>query len=327
MIDVARVAQVSVMTVSRVMRGEAYVDDGTADKVRTAAAKLGYVPNRLAGSLKSRSTAMVAAIVPTISNSLFADTVQGLSDTLRADGIQLMLGCSSYDTEIERTLVDTIASWRPAGVVVVPIGEVRRTLAAHSNRGAPIVEVWDVDSSPIDMMVGYSNYDAGFAMTRHLHARGHRRVAFVRSMRTGDVRSLYRSRGYAAAVAQFGLEPGLSFEIDYPLATSGGVAAMRWLLEQRIEVDAVFFSNDIVAIGALYECRRRGIDVPGRLAITGFGDFDEAAVCVPSLTTVRVPRYEIGCEAARLLVDRLQGRPPEASRIDLGFTLVERDSA
>lgn len=327
MADVAREAQVSAMTVSRVLRGAMYVDEATGEKVKAAAAKLGYVPNRLAGSLSSRSTAIVAAIVPTIANSLFSDTVQGLSDELGRRGIQLMLGCSSYNPELEHALISTTASWRPAGIVAVPVRADRAALALLPARGVPVVEVWDVDSKPVDTCVGYSNYQAAYAMTRYLHSRDYRRIAFVRSARTGDLRTTNRSRGYAAAVEEFGLAPGLEFEIDYPLATSGGVSAMRWLLEQKLALDAVFFSNDIVAIGALYECRRRRIAVPRSLAIAGFGDFDEASVSVPALTTVRVPRYEIGRRAAQLLVARLEGKRARTRRLDLGYELVRRESA
>ncbi|SFN52390.1 LacI family DNA-binding transcriptional regulator [Variovorax sp. OV329] len=327
MADVARAAQVSVMTVSRVLRGAMYVDEGTGEKVKAAAAKLGYVPNRLAGSLSSRSTAIVAAIVPTIANSLFADTVQGLSDELGRRGIQLMLGCSAYDPELENSLISTTVSWRPAGIVAVPVRENRAELALLPARGVPVIEVWDIDSKPVDACVGYSNFQAAYAMTRHLHEQGYRRIAFVRSSRTGDIRTANRSRGYATAVEEFELAPGLHFEIDYPLATSGGVIAMRWLLERKLGLDAVFFSNDIVAIGALYECRRRRIAVPRNLAIAGFGDFDEASVCVPALTTVRVPRYEIGRRAAEMLVARLDGKSTRSRRVDLGFELVRRESA
>ena len=326
--DVAKEAGVSAMTVSRVVLKPDRVSAKTRERVRQAMADLGYTPNRLAYSLRSSTTSIVAAIVPTISGSIIADTVQGIADGLRTAGYQLLLGSSAYDPTDEAALLDAMASWRPAGMILAPAAGVGPKVRALGATGMPVVEIWEISGAPVDMAVGFSNFDAAYAMTRHLHGQGYRRIAFVRSSRAPDHGVLNRVKGYAAAVEDLGLAEGLSFALDHaPFSVSDGTKIFRWLLATHPDVDAIFFVNDILAIGALFEAHRMGVDVPGSIAIAGFGDYDSADSTVPRLTTVRVPRHEIGFRASQLLVRRLAGEPIESTVVDVGFEIMSRESA
>ena len=324
--DVASLAGVSTMTVSRILRRPEKVNAETTKLVRRAMKTLGYVPNQIAGSLSARTTPIVAVVVPTVAHSIFADTVQGISDGLRSHGFQILLGCTNYDPAEEISLITNLTAWRPSGIVITSVRAGAGALRSFRSLRIPVVETWDITKDPQDVVVGFSHFDAGYAMTKYLFEKGYRRIAFARGQ-TGDMRSVSRAKGYRAATRQFGLPDGLNFAFDYSFSTAGGADALRRILDQRADPDAIFFSVDTVALGALYECQRLGIAVPRQLAIAGFGDFDEARVAFPSLTTVRVPRYEIGTEAARLLLARMSGELLPNTRVDLGFEIVARDSA
>lgn len=325
--DVARAAGVSAMTVSRMLRNPASISQDHAMRIREAMAQLAYVPNMLAGGLSGTVGRVVAVLVPTISHSVFAETLQGITDCLHREGYQMLVGSSNYNPETERELLRSLLAWRPAGVVVVSVDEDRSARETMSELGVPVVEIWDIEGSAIDMKVGYSNFDAAYAMTRHLVTCGCSQVAFIRTSRTNDIRTQEREQGYKAALRDLSEQPQRALRLDYEFSPSGGAEVMRWIKRHHPDVDAVFFATDVAAIGALYECRRLDIAVPEALRIAGFGDFSEAEVCVPRLTTVRVPQYEMGVTAATNILARLKGDTDVPDRIDVGFELIVRESA
>jgi LacI family transcriptional regulator, gluconate utilization system Gnt-I transcriptional repressor len=192
----------------------------------------------------------------------------------------------------------------------------------------PVVETWEVVDSPIDMAVGYSNFEAARAMTQALIDAGYLRIAFVNAPSDSNERARRREEGYVQALAEAGL-PILPVVLPFDLndiRIEAGAQALLHVLEQDRDVDAIFFTSDIYAIGALLECRRRDWPVPGRVAIAGFHDLDLAALSQPTLTSVRVPAYEIGRQAGRLLMARLSEAPIQECTIRLPFEIVARDS-
>ena len=180
-------------------------------------------------------------------------------------------------------------------------------------------------SSPAPLSEGLSQLDAGFEMTRHPHDKGYRRIAFVGAQL--DERTLRRADGYRQAMQAAGLaDPRLEIMVPTPSTIALGAELMERMLADVPDCDAVFFCNDDLAHGAIYHCQRRGIPVPERVAICGFNDLPASALMVPSLTTIDTPRYRIGFEAAKLLLQVIAGKEPEQQRIDLGFTLRQRES-
>lgn len=328
--EVAAAAGVSTITVSRALRSPEKVKAATRARVDAAVRALGYVPDRVAGSLSSRESRLVAALVSTLAGSVFASTVDGLSAVLREAGHQLLLGTTDYSRDSEETLVATALGRRPDGIVLTSGDHTPAARAMLAGAGIPIVEIWELPDAPIDMAVGFSNTEAGRAIARFLHDTGRRRIGFVGGPgpEEGDRRGRLRRDGYAAALAELGLGPprwvsdGREDSI-----VERGARSLAALLERWPDTDAVFCSSDAAALGALGEARRRGITVPETLAIAGFGDFEFAGEAGLGLTTVRIPGHAIGAEAGRLLLARKRGEPvPEPVR-DLGFEVVRRGTA
>jgi LacI family transcriptional regulator, gluconate utilization system Gnt-I transcriptional repressor len=322
--EVARLAGVAPITASRAVNTPAQVSDEVRRKVAEAIAQTGYVPNRLAGGLASSRSRLIAAVVPTISGTVFLETVQSLTESLAGQGYQLMLGQSGYDVQREDALLDAIIGRRPDGIVLTGIlhsAQGRRRLQAA---GIPVVETWDLTPAPIDMLVGFSHVAVGREVAAYLLARGRRRLAIVSG---DDERARRRLDAFVATAAEHGLADVQVVLVPAPTTLRSGRAALAELLGRDASIDAVFCSSDLLALGVMTEAQARGLAVPERLAVIGFGDLEFAADLHPALTTVRINGAEIGRQAARFIVDRAEGRPVPARIVDIGFSIIRRDSA
>jgi LacI family gluconate utilization system Gnt-I transcriptional repressor len=325
--DVARLAGVSPMTASRALHKPELVAAETAARVRAAAERLAYVPNRIAGGLSSRKSRVVIAVIPSTLNPVFTELVEALRGELLRAGYELFLGLSDYAARREDELLDAVVGRRPDGVVltgVVHSPEVRwRLEQAH----IPIVETWDLTPSPIDMLVGFSNEQVGRNAAEHLLRRGCRRLALLMA---DDQRSLLRRGGFVAALREYGRAVAAEVIVRAPTTTGTGREGLAGLLAADAAIDGVFCSSDQLAMGVLYEASARGVAVPDRLAVVGFGNLRASAYTHPSLTTVAVDGARIGREAARMLLDRLAGTapPPKVARVvDVGSHVIARESA
>jgi LacI family gluconate utilization system Gnt-I transcriptional repressor len=322
--DVARLAGVSPITVSRALNTPEQLTADTLARVQEAVARTGYVPNRVAGGLASSRSRLVAALVPTIASPVFLETVQAWTDTLDQAGYQVMLGQSGYGETREDALLDAIIGRRPDGVILTGVmhsSEGRRRLAAS---GIPVVETWDLTPTPIDMLVGFSHEKVGAAVAEFLHFRGARAPGIVSA---DDYRAGLRMRGFIAAAAKQGIRQVPAELVPTPTTLGAGRKALARLLEAHPGVDAVYCSSDTLALGVLTEAQARGIKVPDQLRVMGFGDNNFAADTHPALSTVRIDGMAIGRQAARFVIDRVEGRPIPERIIDLGFKLVGRASA
>lgn len=320
--DVAKVAGVSAITVSRALSRPDLVTPATLERVREVVSRTGYVPNVLAGSLKSRRSRIVAAVFPQITTTLFVDTIQALTDRLRQDGYQVLLGLSAYG-EREDELVAGILGRRPDALFLTGIRHspaMRRQVLASR---IPVVEAWDLSPSPIDMLVGFSHEEVGRAVARYLHGKGRRLPAVLAG---DDARARRRFEAFRAEALALGLaEPPVAV-VTTPTTLRHGREGLARLLRGR-RIDSVFCSSDLLAMGALTEARVRGVRVPEDLAVVGFGDLEFSGDTSPSLTTVRIHGAEIGRHAARFIVERAEGRDPGPRIIDLGFSVIARESA
>jgi LacI family gluconate utilization system Gnt-I transcriptional repressor len=191
----------------------------------------------------------------------------------------------------------------------------------------PIVEMWELGSNPLDMLVGFSHTDVGRAQTRHLAETRRRNIAFIGARMTQDRRAAQRAAGYRETVEDAGLGPPVVIDIEGPASTTTAGETFGRLIEERPETDGVVFSNDILALGAVFEAERRGLALPERVAIIGFGDLDFGRGSFPRLSTVRPPGARIGETAASMLLARIDGAPEVADTTDLGFELVPRESS
>lgn len=324
--DLARIARVSKMTVSRALRSPEKVTEQTRLRIAAAIEELSYVPNQIAGSLSSNRTNVAAAIVPSIRNSLFSSMLQGMADRLGSRGYSLMVGEAGYSLEAEERMIESFLAQRPCGLLLHGTSHTARAIRLLERAGIPIVETGNMIRRPLDSVVSFSNFLAGKAMTSHLIERGYQRIAFVSLLIDSNERSRERRRGYIAALRKAGREPEGDVMMDAAGGFEAGAKVLSELMERRPRIDAVFFCGDVLAIGALFECQRRGWRVPERIAIAGFDDFEMATQVVPALTTLAIPRREIGAIAGRIILDRIDTVSDGSERVDVGFSVEQRAS-
>lgn len=331
MSDVARLAGVSKMTVSRVLAGHSVAAE-TRARVCAAIDQLGYVADAAAGALSSGRSEFVAVLVPSLSSSNFSDTVRGLTDALEPEGLQLLLGDTDYDLEREERLVRSMLRHQPRCIALTGAQHTDATRKVLERSAIPVVEMWDLPTHPIDTAVGFSNVRAARAMVRHLAERGYRRIGFLGGASELDRRGLDRLKGYQAEIKALKLgEPRIVRLGESPITMGHGGPAMAALLEQWPDTDAVMCVSDMSAFGAIMECHRRGLSVPADMAVAGFGNFEVAACCHPAITTVSVDAYGIGRRTGEALLAALKARDggertePRSIRID--YTIVARESA
>ncbi len=328
MADVARLAGVSPMTVSRAFKRDGSVSDATRQAILDAADQLGYVFDATASNLRSQRTDFVAVTVPSINNANFAETLRGLSEGLKERGLQILLGYTNYDMAEEERLVEQLLRRRPEAIVVTGGKHTDRCRRLLANAGIPVVETWDLPANPIGHVVGFSNATAVQGMVDHFIARGLTRIAFIGGDADRDTRGTDRRAGFIAAMAAHGLDATRLIAAGTPpISMREGADAMGRLLQSMPDTEAVICVSDLSAFGALTECQRRGIAVPDRIAVAGFGDYEIASICVPSLTTIDPHPHRIGTETAALIVNALQGRITAPVVEQITPALLIRDSA
>lgn len=322
--QVAKLAGVSVSTASRSLSAPDLVADETVAQVRDAVSQTGYVPNLLAGGLASNRSRLVAAIVPTVTAPIFGSCIRTFTEELGRAGYQVLLGQSGYGESREDAVLSALLSRRPDGIILTGIvhsPEGRRQLIAA---GTPVVETWDLTPTPIDMLVGFSHERIGEAAADFLHRRGVRRPGVISA---DDPRARLRTNGFLTRAMALGWPKIPVHVVHAPAVFNDGRRGLAALLERQPEVDALFCSSDYVAFGAVTEARKRGLPVPQRLAIVGFGDQDFAGYTEPSLTTVQIDGSAIGRQAAQFILDKIAGKPIPARVVDVGFSIIARESA
>lgn len=334
MIDVARAAGVSPMTVSRALRGDPSAAPATRARIAAIADELGYVLDASAAALSSRRSGFIAVTLPSLNNANFADTLRGLTEGLAAGlaatPLQILLGYTDYNTAEEERMVASLLRRQPEAIVVTGGAHTPRARRLLAGAGIPVIEMWDQPSDPIGHVVGFSNAEASALMVRRLHEKGYRAMGFLGVATTRDTRGGDRLRGFRDALEALGLSPHRVVEVGAPPVTMAqGAEAMARMVTQFPDVDAVLCVSDLSAMGALHEARARGLRIPQDVAVAGFGDFDLAAYTEPALTTINVEPQEIGRRVAQVIVGAIGPRPADAAprRLTTAIRIVERDSA
>jgi LacI family transcriptional regulator, gluconate utilization system Gnt-I transcriptional repressor len=327
--DVANAAGVSPITVSRALRGERAVDPLLVQRVIEASTRLGYVPDPAARALASQRSDHVAILIPKLSNTLFVDLLDAAQQTLRAAGFQALIGVTHYDAAQEEQLLREHLLHRPAGLLVTGLDHNAATRALIHRSQVPCVHLMDLPlaSEPESpYCVGFRQSEAGSMLTRHLLARGCKRIAFAGAQL--DPRVMQRLYGWRTALQEAKLyDPTLEWLNPASSSLALGGVMFEQIMGQTPAIDAIFFCNDDLAQGALLAALRLGIKVPERVAIAGFNDLTGSAQMLPTLTTVRTPRAQIGEAAARMLLSLMRGETQSQTQVDLGFEMVVRESA
>jgi LacI family gluconate utilization system Gnt-I transcriptional repressor len=328
MADVAKATGVSPMTVSRAFKRDSSVSLATREMILKAAEGLGYVFDATASTLRSQKTNFVAVTIPSINNANFAETVGGISDGLKERGLQILLGNTGYDIAEEERMIEQLLRRRPEAIVVTGGKHTERSRRLLANAGIPVIETWDLPTEPIEHVVGFSNAEAVRGMVDHFVAQGYRKIAFIGGDADRDTRGTDRRLGFIAAMQAHGLDADRLIAAGMPpISMREGADAMAHLLAELPDTEAVICVSDLSAFGALTECQRRGVAVPARIAIAGFGDYEIGGISVPSLTTINPHPRQIGTRTAALILDVLDGVQTTAASVSLPPVLVLRESS
>ncbi len=322
--DVAEAANVSEMTVSRVLRKSGTVSAGTRKTVLAAIDRLGYVENRMAGSLATARSNQVAVIIPSLSNHVFTEVLSGISEMLDREGYQAVVGVSDYSIAKEEELVYSMMSWRPAGFVVSNVRHSPKTRNVLLNADIPVVEIMNLPEDPIEMCVGLNHTEAGRALAAYMVTKKYRRFGYV-GWNESDYAAAIRFQAIKAELERHGFGIFAPDLFNRPPNLASGKSGLIRLLEQAPDRDAVFFSNDTAATGGLMHCLQAGISVPDRLAIAGFSGLESGQNLPKRLTTILTNRYETGRRAARNILQQLSNTPVRL-RWDMGFELIEGET-
>jgi LacI family gluconate utilization system Gnt-I transcriptional repressor len=322
--DIAAAAGVSTATVSRFFNMPGMLKSKTAEKVRIAVAANGYVPNVLASELASNRSKLVAAVIPVVAQSIFNSTIQALTDSLAEEGYSVMLGLSgNADEHLHRQLLSIIGR-RPDGIILTgPMvdGPARKLIVGA---GIPTIETWDLPKNPIDLVVGVSHEAIGEAVARHALKQGRRRALIVSA--TG-LRAVVRRESFSRTMIAGGAREPATMNFSGPTTFGQGRGAIATYFEARArDLDLIMCSSDLSAQGAMDELQRRGVRVPEDIAVIGFGDLNFAAELTPALTTVKIDGALIGRQAVAFLMRRAQGKRIANPIVDIGFSLVVRES-
>lgn len=319
--EVALKANVSESTVSRIMRNQGLVAEATRDKVMETVRAMGYVPNRIAGSLASADSQLIGVVVPSLSNIVFPEVLQGINVGLKASNYQAVISISDYDMDREEMLVRGLLAWQPAAILIAGFDHTVATRRMLDQSGVRVVEMMDIDSAPIDIAVGMSHRKAGLAAGRHLISKGYRRFGYVGHDWTADRRARLRYDGLCEALA----EAGLSFVghaiADGQSSVATGREQTAHLLAQK-QIDVAVYSNDDMAVGGVFHCFGAGITIPDGLAIFGFNGLEIGRELPQPLSTMRSNRFLIGQKAIEEIMMRPE-RPETSTVIDTGFEIFE----
>lgn len=304
--DVARAAGVSRMTVSRALKKDSPVSAETREKIQNIARDMNYVPDQMAGSLTTKKSGFVAALVPSLNNLHFAQTIQALTEELEKIDRQILLGHTDYSQEREEKLVEDMLRRRPEAVVLSYDGHSDRTISLLSDITAPVIELWERPDEPIGHTIGFSNEDAAARMIEELIRTGHRNIAFLGEKDDDWTRGAARRKGFVSAMEAAGLSAHRMLRIGRPpLSAEDGALALPGLLEAYPDTDCIFCVSDTPAFGVLSALRSRRISVPDEIGVAGFGNFEVSRFASPEISTVVVDPKRIGRETGQLIAQLL----------------------
>ncbi|SFA75632.1 transcriptional regulator, LacI family [Rhizobium sp. NFR07] len=326
LVHVAKLAGVSENTVSRVIRNKGAIAEVTRERVLAAIQTLGYVPNRAAGSLASSGSMLIGVLLPSLSNVVFPELLEGIHAALRQTSYQAMVGVTDYDEAQEEQILSSLLAWRPVAVITAGFDHTAKTRMMLDTSSLRVAEVMDIDGEPIDIAVGLSHRKAGYDTGRFLIERGYRRIGYVGHDWSADRRARHRYEGLRQALTDAGL--GLVDEAraeGRSSATAGG-EMLSALLRRQPSIDAVAFSNDDMATGGFFHCLSAGIAVRERLALFGFNGLEIGQALPLPLSTVRSNRFLIGKKAVETLLEHRM-RPTERLVVDTGYEIVEGATA
>jgi LacI family transcriptional regulator len=321
--DVARLAKVSTATVSRALTLPHKVKPLTLKRVQQAVQALGYVAHGAARALASRRTRTIGAVIPTLDNAIFANTIHALQKTLDESGYMLLLASHEFDADIEVRATRALIERGIDGLVLLGTTHPPSVFEMIKAHHIPYVLTWALDESGRHPCIGFNSRTAAIRLADFLLDLGHREFAMISGVTANNERAKERRDGVREAIAARGARLPLSRIVEKPFTLSAGREGLREVMTGQQLPTAVICGNDVLAIGAVAECGVLGIAVPQQVSITGFDDMEIASLMTPGLTTMHFPTTELGTYAAQHLLSRLAGKDVKPLR-ELPVELIVR---
>jgi LacI family transcriptional regulator, gluconate utilization system Gnt-I transcriptional repressor len=318
--DVARVAGVSPITVSRALSNPSKVKEETRQRVKAAVAQTGYVVNSFASSLRSGHSTIISAFVSNLQNPHFATALQGCADALEGSRYHLLMAQTGYSDTLQRQMLEQVMPFRPAAALFTGLVQSEETRETLRRFQGPVMEMWDYRPDPVDMLVGFSNAGGGRLMGAHFRERGFNKVAYAG--RTVD-RGAQRLAGF---IEGYGRPPALVLPLEGSRTVLDGMQALETIRRDLPGCDAIFFATDLLALGAILKARQLGLSVPEDMAIAGYGDLETSKHLATPLTSVHVSSYDMGHAAGAMLLRRLRNEAIEERIVLSPIRLEVRES-
>ena len=304
--DVSEASGVSEMTVSRVLRNKGDVSPATRERVLEATKRLGYVPNKIAGALASQRVNLVAVIIPSMSNMVFPEVMTGITQVLETTDLQPVVGLSDYLPEKEEKVLYEMLSWRPSGVIIAGLEHSDASRAMLRASGIPVVEIMDVDGTPVDSVVGISHRRAGQQMAQAILKAGYKRIGFLGTKMPLDHRARKRFEGFTEALAKAGIEVADQEFYSGGSALVKGREMTEAILKRTPDLDFLYYSNDMIGAGGLMYLVEAGVDIPGQIGLAGFNGLNLLKGLPKELATMDACRQDIGRRAAEIIAARVE---------------------
>jgi LacI family transcriptional regulator len=323
--DVAALAGVSFTTVSHVLNETRPVSADARRRVLAAVEEIGYLPSAVARSLRKSETKIIGVLVPNVNNPFFAELVVGVEECCRLAGYSVFLCNSDNDPRRQQQYMRTLLEKRVDGLLLSSAGDAAALARIFKLATVPAVTVDRLVPGARADRVSVNNLDGASKAVRHLVGLGHRKIGCISGPAEFEV-TQERVEGWRRAQEEAGFNADEQLLIESDFSSSGGYEAARQLLSTHPDMTALFASNDLMALGALRAAAEIGIKVPQQLSIVGFDDIELSSYVFPGMTTVGCSIRELGREAGRVLIDRIENPGAPLKDVQLTPRLVLRES-
>ncbi|WP_129730521.1 LacI family DNA-binding transcriptional regulator [Ectobacillus funiculus] len=325
MIDVAKRANVSTATVSRVLRKPDKVSKDTREKVLAAIKELNYQPNMVARQFRTKETKTVLVVIPDVTSPFFSEVLRGIEHIALESGYRVILGDTENNINREHEYIELLLQQQADGMILLTARMDRARLEEIANQFPVVLACEYIDELDVPT-VSIDNISAARKATEHFIQLGHTRIAHIAGP-MNVILSRDRLKGYEQALIshQLPIDPLYIKEGDFSLES--GYNQMLHLLELEVPPTAVFVFNDLMAIGAIKAVKDKGLRVPEDIAVVGFDNIKMTSVFEPNITTIDQPKYEIGKKAMDLLLNLMNGETLERKKFVLKDELIIRESS
>jgi len=307
LLDVAQRAGVSGATVSRCYNHADSVQPATRKRILDAARELGYIRDRIAGTLHGRRSGTVGLVVPTIDNAIFSELIEAFTAQLQLHDHTMLIASHNYDLEREVSIIHSLLERRIDAVALVGRDHSDVALEMLRLRDIPTLALWNTSSDGAISSIGADNQMAAQIITQHVLDLGHTNIAMLFPNVDRNDRARDRKQGVLRTLQNPGISVPEHWDLNCPYSAAAGKAVALQLLSERHNAPtAIICANDVIAYGTLYAAHQLGLHVPNDVTVVGIGDFGNSSIIEPTLTTVRLPARRIGQLAATELVEQLQ---------------------